>query len=120
MRKIATLAALALVAAACGSSDSEPAATTTTTTTAAATTTTEPVPTASYPEFTGGDFYAPASLPDGEHGDVIWAEEIEAPAGAKGSAAGEPARSAQPDPGCAGRSPERPGRRTHRRRGAAR
>ena len=91
MRKIATLAALALVAAACGSSDSEPAATTsttttvaaTTTTTAAVTTTTEPVPTVSYPEFTGGDFYAPASLPSGEHGDVIWAEEIDAPTGAK-------------------------------------
>ena len=91
MRKIATLAALALVAAACGSSDSEPAATTTTTTTmattttttAATTTTTEPAPTVSYPEFTEGDFYAPASLPSGEHGDVIWADEIEAPTGAK-------------------------------------
>lgn len=95
MRKIATLAALALVAAACGNSDSEPVANTTTTssttttaaatttTTVAATTTTEPALTVSYPEFTGGDFYAPASLPSGEHGDVIWAEEIDAPTGAK-------------------------------------
>jgi pimeloyl-ACP methyl ester carboxylesterase len=72
VQRLASLGALLLLVAtlaACGDDGDSPAAVTTT----------EP-PTSAAPSFevTGTDFYTPPDpLPDGEHGDLIWAEPID-------------------------------------------